>query len=283
MSNDVTLYGDNGGGSGRRLVSFVAMSYPYAYNNPVPNQSQTPNGGYTAYPSQSYPQQQHESYYPPPYRQGSAHSTPLLARPTGGQIYPSPAQNNSSSGWTPSYSAQGAPGAYWSPGSSPYSYYQQYPVYPGGYCPPPPPSGGGAGEDQEPPPPGVEAESVQPRPDMVATPVAKETVAPDSSRLEEVSTPPLPLLDDSHQEHVPTPPPTTQEDETPPPSPEGTPPLPDSVDMAIDTPPPPASPVNSLDETPNHFQHAETPPPPPQPPPAPAPVSGHEELPPSMK
>lgn len=140
MSNDVTLYGDNGGGSGRRLVSFVAMSYPYAYNNPVPNQSQTPNGGYTAYPSQSYPQQQHESYYPPPYRQGSAHSTPLLARPTGGQIYPSPAQNNSSSGWTPSYSAQGAPSAYWSPGSSPYSYSNSSPCTLGATALPHPPA-----------------------------------------------------------------------------------------------------------------------------------------------
>ena len=263
------------------------MSYPYAYNNPVPNQSQNPNGCYTVYPCHGYPQQ-HESYYPPPYRQGSAHSTPLLQRTanTGGPMYPSyqsPSQNSSGSGWTPSFPPQGAPGAYWSPaGSSPYSYYQQYPMYPGGYCPPPPPSGGGGGEDQEPPPPGVEAESVQPRPDAVTTPVVKDTVEDDAQR-EAVATPPLPPVDDSDQQHVPTPPPTTQLDETPPPSPEGTPPLPDTVDMAVDTPPPPDSPENSKDEMPNHFQQEEPPPSPPQAPPPPPPAPGHEELPTSMK
>lgn len=258
------------------------MSYPYTYNNPAPSQPQTPSGCYPVYPCQGYPQQ-HDSYYPPPYRQETVHPTPLIQRTVnvGGHIYPSyqsPAQNGSSSSWTPSFSPQAAPGAYWTPGSSPYPYYQQYPVYSGGYCPPPPPSGGGVGEDQEPPPPGVEADSVQPRPDAVATPVAKGAAEPEN-QLEAGATPPLPAVDDPDQQHVPTPPPDTQPDETPPPSPEGTPPLPDTADMAVDTPPPPDSPMNSKDETPNQFQQQESPPPPPQPPPAP----GHEELPTSMK
>lgn len=278
------------------------MSFPYAYNSPAPSQSQTSSGCYPVYPYQGYPQQ-NESYYPPPlYQQETVHRAPLIQSPVnaGGHIYPSyqsPAQNGSSSAWTPTFPPQSAPGAHWTPGSNPFSppayFPPQYPLLPVGYCPPPPPSVGGVGEDLEPPPPGVEQEPVQPRPDIAATPEVNDTTEPET-QVEARETPPLPVQSESVMPHVPTPPPAAQPDETPPPSPEGTPPLPDTVDMAIDTPPLPASPVNSdcnTEETPSQLQQQEAaipaqpqplPLPTPQPP-QPPPAAQGDDLPTSMK
>ena len=296
------------------------MSFPYAYNTPAPSQSQPPSGCYPVYPYQGYPQQ-NESFYPPSlFQQETVRRAPPIQRPAnvGGHIYPSyhsPAQNGSSSGWTPPFPPQGAPGAHWTQGSNPFTpppYYPipQFPLFPAGYCPPPPPSVGGTGEDLEPPPPGVEMEPVQLRPDTAAAQVAKDTVEPEN-QVEAGATPPLPAQEESGMQHVLVPPPAEQPDETPPPSPEGTPPPPDAVDMAIDTPPLPASPVNSVcnmeemqnqvqQETATPAQPQPQPPPPqpqppqPQPPPAqpppaqpppaqPPPAQRSDDLPNSMK